>query len=76
MPWKGVALSEQRENFIRDYRLGYYELSELCRRFGVSRKTGHKWIRRWEEEGLGGWRTAPGVHMAVHSRPRGGLPRS
>ena len=54
MPWKGVTVSEQKENFIRDYRLGYYEISELCQRFGISRKTGYKWIRRWEEEGLSG----------------------
>jgi len=51
MPWKGVTVSEQRVNFIRDYRLGYYEVSELCERFGISRKTGYKWISRWEEEG-------------------------
>lgn len=24
-------------------------LAELCRRFGVSRKTGYKWLRRWRE---------------------------
>ena len=30
MPWKGVTAREQKENFIRDYRLGYYEISELC----------------------------------------------
>ena len=25
--------------------------SELCRRFGISRKTGYKWLRRFEQEG-------------------------
>ena len=54
MPWKGVTVIEQRENFIRDYRLGYYSVSELCERFGISRKTAYKWIRRWEQEGLEG----------------------
>ena len=53
MAWKGVTVIEQRENFISDYRLGYYSVSELALRYGVSRKTGYKWIRRWEEEGRG-----------------------
>ena len=47
-------MKEQRENFIRDYRLGYYSVSELARRFGVSRKTCYKWISRWEQQGAGG----------------------
>ena len=54
MPWKGVTVKEQRENFIRDYRLGYYPVSELARRFGVSRKTCYKWISRWEQQGAEG----------------------
>ena len=28
--------------------------SELCRRFGISRETGYKWIKRFEEEGAAG----------------------
>ena len=42
MPWKGVTVMEQRGNFIRDYGLGYYTISELAERFGVSRKTAYK----------------------------------
>lgn len=29
---------------------------ELCERYGVSRKTGYKWIARYEDEGLDGLR--------------------
>ena len=29
-------------------------MTELCRRFDVSRKTGYKWLSRWKEEGLAG----------------------
>ena len=28
--------------------------AELCREFGISRKTGYKWIRRYQDEGLAG----------------------
>ena len=30
---------------------GRLELSDLCRRFGISRKIGYKWLRRGEEQG-------------------------
>ena len=55
MPWKGVTVKEQRANFIRDYRLNYYSISELARSFSISRKTAYKWFERYRrggEEGL------------------------
>src|SRR3989304_1214016 len=55
MPWKGVTVSEQRQRFLEDYRLRYYSVSELAERFGVSRRTAHKWIRRFEEFGQNGF---------------------
>ena len=51
MPWEGVTVSEQRQSFIRDYRLNGYSVSELSERFSISRKTAHKWINRYEEFG-------------------------
>ena len=32
----------------------YVSMSEVCRQFGISRKTGYKWLRRYEAEGLAG----------------------
>lgn len=29
-------------------------LSKLCREFGISRTTGHKWVRRFREQGYAG----------------------
>jgi len=54
MPWEGVTVSEQRENFIRDYVDGHYSRTELAERFNISRKTAHKWIKRFKAEGLPG----------------------
>jgi len=54
MPWEGVTVSEQRHNFIRDYADGHYTRTELAERFGISRKTVHKWINRFKAEGLKG----------------------
>jgi putative transposase len=54
MPWKDTSPVEQREKFIRDLRFGLFSMVELCERYGVSRKTGYKWVARFEEEGRHG----------------------
>jgi transposase-like protein len=73
MPWKGVTVSEQRERFLEDYRLDYYSITELAERFGISRRTAHKWIARYRQHGQAGiqersrrpnscpWQTSPAV---------------
>jgi hypothetical protein len=43
MPWEGVTVSQQRENFLRDYHLRYYSLSDLAELYSVSRKTAYSW---------------------------------
>jgi transposase InsO family protein len=45
---------DQRVRFIADVQLGVFSLTELCRRFGVSRPTGYKWISRYAQEGPAG----------------------
>ena len=42
---------EQRKEFIDAYMSQECSLSALCRRFGISRKTGYKWIGRFLGEG-------------------------
>jgi transposase InsO family protein/transposase-like protein len=54
MPWKGVTVSEQRQRFIEDYLLNYYSITELAERFGISRRTAHKWINRFKRNGQSG----------------------
>ena len=44
MPWLETSPVEQRERFIRDHRLELYTMAELCARYGISRKTGYKWL--------------------------------
>jgi hypothetical protein len=44
MPWLETAPMEQRERFIRDHRLDLYTMTELSARYGISRKTGYKWL--------------------------------
>lgn len=43
-----------RTEFIHLAELEGAKISHLCSRFGVSRKTGYKWIQRYREEGESG----------------------
>ena len=47
MPWTEVSIMSAREEFVRLAMQEGANKSELCRRFGVSRPTGQKWIERW-----------------------------
>jgi putative transposase len=47
---------EERFKFVQEYRKDEESLAELCRRYGVSRKTGYKWLDRYGAEGLEGLR--------------------
>jgi transposase InsO family protein len=39
----------ERQRFIDAYLTGEYGVAELCRSFGISRKTGYKWLARFME---------------------------
>lgn len=56
MPWLKVAPVEERDRFIDDYLLRLYTMTELCARYAVSRKTGYKWIARYDAGGRPGLR--------------------
>ena len=45
---------DERIAFIADHRQGLYSMTELCARYGVSRKTGYQVLDRFEEYGRRG----------------------
>jgi transposase InsO family protein len=51
MPWREVSVSGQREEFVRLARMPGANVSELCRRFGVARSNGYKWLARYAAVG-------------------------
>jgi transposase InsO family protein len=51
MPWLETSPVEQRERFIADHRRSLYTMSELCERYSISRKSGYKWLDRFEQGG-------------------------
>ena len=48
MSWETKTVMEQRKQFVLDASAEDANISELCRQYGISRKTGHKWINRAE----------------------------
>ncbi|MGQ0592562.1 MAG: helix-turn-helix domain-containing protein [Gammaproteobacteria bacterium] len=50
---------DQRTQFIVDYLRRSLSITELCERYGISRKSGYKWIERYENEGPAGLPSAP-----------------
>jgi putative transposase len=51
MPWNETSPVLERKKFVEEYERGVYSVAELCRRFGISRKTGYKWLKRFDEGG-------------------------
>jgi len=52
MPWKEVSSMEQKQQFVTLAGSGHYTVTELCEQFGISRKTGHKWLSRHAVGGM------------------------
>jgi putative transposase len=54
MPWSQTSPMDQRTQFIADYLRETLSIVELCDLYGVSRKTGYKWIDRYLRQGPAG----------------------
>lgn len=52
MPWKEWNAVSLKEEFRSLAVVEGANVSLLCRRFGISRKTGYKWLRRYIEDGV------------------------
>ncbi len=53
MPWKETSIVEERMRFVSRLLEGE-EMSQVCREFGISRKTGYKIFERYKDCGLEG----------------------
>ncbi len=52
MPWTESCVMEERMKFIMNVLEGTYSMSELCSYYGISRKTGYKWVDRYRQGGV------------------------
>src|SRR5581483_10780509 len=65
MGWMETCAVDERMRFVMAVEKQEESISALCRRFGVSRKTGYKWLGRYAElgvEGLASLSRAPHEH--------------
>jgi transposase InsO family protein len=66
MPWQETCAMTERMRLVAAVASGDETMAELCRRYGVSRKTGYKWVGRFRVAGV------PGLvdqSRAPHARP-------
>jgi putative transposase len=54
VPWRTSTPMSQRQEFIRLVHQRRHPITELCIAFGISEKTGHKWLARFAREGVAG----------------------
>jgi transposase IS481 family protein len=54
MPWQEVVTVELRQQFIHDARRRVIPIAELCAGYGISRKTGYKFLARYDALGAAG----------------------
>lgn len=60
MPWEERTVEKSRAEFVKAVMKGEDTISALCRVYGISRKTGYKWLQRFEQgEALGNKSRAP-----------------
>lgn len=54
MPWKESRAMDEKVKFIADVLRAERSFSDLCKVHDISRKTGYKWIERFQEAGPSG----------------------
>ena len=65
MPWRESCAMDERVSFVDEHRSGVWTMTELCQAYGISRKTGYKWVERFRvggRSGLSDRSRAPRVH--------------
>src|SRR5690349_17625935 len=54
MAWELKKVEDQRKALMEAYFEGSVAMKDLCGRFGISRKTAYKWIKRFILSGIEG----------------------
>lgn len=52
MPWRTTSAMDERCQFVLDAKKDLGRFTELCACYGISPKTGYKWMRRYQEGGM------------------------
>ena len=68
MPWDETNCMKERVRFIAAYLEAAEPFTTLCEWFGVSRKTGYKWVDRYESDGVAGLEDRSRAMRSTRSR--------
>lgn len=52
MPWSETCPMNERQRFIENWLCAEWNFSTLCQSYGISRKTGYKWLERFKAGGI------------------------
>lgn len=67
MTWKDTCPMNEKVKFISAYLSNDFSFSKLCERFGISRKTGYKWVERYNAEGVEGLKDRSRANHEPHN---------
>ena len=51
MPWQEWSPVNLRMQFVTEWQSGCWTMTELCADYQISRKTGYKWVERFDASG-------------------------
>lgn len=54
MPWQESCIMDERMKFLSAHLEGADTMAGLCERYGISRKTGYVWVKRYAAFGAAG----------------------
>jgi transposase InsO family protein len=54
MPWKESSAMSQRAEFVQAAMQAHANMRALCREYGITARTGYKWIKRYQQQGEAG----------------------
>ena len=72
MAWENFEVEQQRLRVVKSYMSGTVSMTDICNKYGISRKTGYKWCQRFidnSKEGLKDLSKAP--HITHHCYTEG-----
>jgi hypothetical protein len=70
MPWQERAPMDLRMHFVTEWQSGCWTMTELCADYRISRKTGYKWVGRYETGARGACMIARAARTTVRWRRR------
>jgi len=68
MPWKEKSVMEVKYEFVLRAFKSNDNFTAICQKYGISTKTGYKWLKRFEAEGKAGLEDRPPIAKIVRNK--------